>query len=136
MIVSKDSEGLPQWLSGKNLPANAGDAGSGRSPGEANRKPLQYSYLGNSTDSRAWWATVYVVMVRAGHDLATKTTTNKRIQKHKFLAFYFIRLQYLVKAISTKLYLNKPSINNVFMAIIKSRMHMLITSQSKTSIVL
>ena len=38
----------------KNLPANAGDirevgliAGLGRSPGEGNINPLQYSYLGN-----------------------------------------------------------------------------------------
>ena len=35
----------------KNLPANAGDEGlilgSGRSPGEENGKPLQYSCLGN-----------------------------------------------------------------------------------------
>ena len=35
----------------KNLPANAGDScsipGLGRSPGEGNGKPLQYSCLGN-----------------------------------------------------------------------------------------
>ena len=35
----------------KNLPANAGDAGLilelGRSPGERNGTPLEYSYLGN-----------------------------------------------------------------------------------------
>ena len=38
----------------KNLPANAGDVGSvsesGRSPGEGNGKPLQYSCLDNSTE--------------------------------------------------------------------------------------
>ena len=38
--------GLPWRLSGKNLPANVGDAGSipgsGRSPGERNDNPLQY----------------------------------------------------------------------------------------------
>ena len=46
----------------KNLPANAGDAGSilrsGRSPGEGNGNPLQYSCLGNLMDRRAWWVTV------------------------------------------------------------------------------
>ena len=46
----------------KNLPANAGDTGSisglGRSPGEGNGYPLQYSYLKNPTDRGAWWATV------------------------------------------------------------------------------
>ena len=49
----------------RNLPANAGDmdsiAGSGRSPGEGNGNPLQYSYLGNPTDRGAWWATVHGV---------------------------------------------------------------------------
>ena len=41
---------------------NAGDpdsvAGLGRSPGEGNGYPLQYSYLKNPTDRGAWWATV------------------------------------------------------------------------------
>ena len=38
----------------KNLPADAGDvgsiSGSGRSPGEGNGNPLQYSYLENPLD--------------------------------------------------------------------------------------
>ena len=46
----------------KNLTANAVDLGSipgsGRSPGEGNGKPLQYSCLKNSMDRGAWWATV------------------------------------------------------------------------------
>ena len=33
--------------------------GSGRSPGERNSNPLQYSYLGNSMDRGAWWTTVH-----------------------------------------------------------------------------
>ena len=52
----------------KNLPANAGDIGeaglipgSGRSPGERNRNPLQYSCLENPTDRGAWRATVHGV---------------------------------------------------------------------------
>ena len=47
----------------KNLPANAGDVGSipesGRSPGEGNGNPLQYSYLENPMDRGTWWATVH-----------------------------------------------------------------------------
>ena len=50
------------------LPANAGDVGdvgsipgSGRSPGEGNGNPLQYSCLENSMDRGAWWATVHGV---------------------------------------------------------------------------
>ena len=48
-------KGLPRWLSGvENLPASAGEAGSilgsGRSPGEGNGHPLQYSCLGDPMD--------------------------------------------------------------------------------------
>ena len=47
----------------KNLPVNAGDSGSiselGRSPGEGNDNPLQYSCVGNPMDRGAWWATVH-----------------------------------------------------------------------------
>ena len=49
----------------KNLPANTGDPGSipglGRSPGEGNGNPLQYSCLENSMSREAWWATVHGV---------------------------------------------------------------------------
>ena len=42
----------------KNLPANAGDLGSipalGRSPGEGNDSPLQYSFLENFMDRGTW----------------------------------------------------------------------------------
>ena len=44
---------------------NTGDAdlipGSGRSPGEGNGNPLEYSYLGNPTDGGDCQATVYGV---------------------------------------------------------------------------
>ena len=44
---------------------NAGDLGSipglGRSPGEGNSNPLQYSCLENSVDGGAWWTTVHGV---------------------------------------------------------------------------
>ena len=53
---------LPWWLSGKESACNAGDSGSipgsGRSSGEGNGYPLQYSYLENPMDRGAWWATV------------------------------------------------------------------------------
>ena len=35
--------------------------GSGRSPGEGNNNPLQYSCLKNPMDGGAWWATVHGV---------------------------------------------------------------------------
>ena len=46
-----------------NLPANAGDTSSvselGRSHGERNGNPLQYTCPGNLIDRGAWWATVH-----------------------------------------------------------------------------
>ena len=45
--------------------------GLGRSPGEGNDNPLQYSCLGNLMDRGAWLATVHGV-ARVGHNVATK----------------------------------------------------------------
>ena len=57
--------GFPCGLAVKNLPANAGGAGSvlelGRSPGEGNGNPLQYPCLGNPMDRGVWWSTVHGV---------------------------------------------------------------------------
>ena len=57
--------GLPRWLSGKESTCQAGDAGSipglGRSPGERNGNPLQYSCLGNPMDEGAWQTIVHGV---------------------------------------------------------------------------
>ena len=58
-------EGFPGGSVVKNLPDNAGDADSvpesGRSPGEGNDNPLQYSSTGNPMDRGACWATVHGV---------------------------------------------------------------------------
>ena len=55
----------PGGSDGKASACNAGDLGSipgsGRSPGEGNGNPLQYSCLQNSMDGGAWWATVHGV---------------------------------------------------------------------------
>ena len=49
----------------KNPPANAGELGLipglGRSPGEGNVSPLQYSCLGNPMDRGVWMATIRAV---------------------------------------------------------------------------
>ena len=59
----------------KESASNAGDPGSipevGRSPGEENVNPLQYSCLENLMDRGAWRAIVHGV-ARIGHNLATK----------------------------------------------------------------
>ena len=50
---------------GKEFTCNVADLASipglGRSPGEGNGSPLQYSCLGNSMDRGAWQATVHEV---------------------------------------------------------------------------
>ena len=57
--------GFPGGSVVKNLSANGGDMGSipalGKAPGEGNGNPLQYSYLRNSMESGAWWATIHGV---------------------------------------------------------------------------
>ena len=57
--------GFPGGSDGKVSAHNAGNPGSipglGRSLGEGNGNPLQYSCLENSMDGGAWWATVHGV---------------------------------------------------------------------------
>ena len=61
-------KGLPWWLNGKESACNAGASGdmglipgSGRSAGEGNGNPFQYSCLENPVDRGASWATVHGV---------------------------------------------------------------------------
>ena len=57
--------GFPGGSVGKESAYNEGDPGLipglGRSPGEGNGSPLQYSCLKNLMDRGAWWATVHRV---------------------------------------------------------------------------
>ena len=60
--------GFPDGLVSKESACNAGDTGDsglipalGRSPGEENGSPLQYSCLENPTDRGAWWALIHGV---------------------------------------------------------------------------
>ena len=57
--------GFPGGSEVKASACNVGDLGlipgSGRSPGEGNGNPLQYSCLENPMDGGAWWATVHGV---------------------------------------------------------------------------
>ena len=61
----KAKYGLPWWLGGKESACQVRDMGLipglGRSPGEGNSKPFQYSCLDNPTDKGAWRATVHGV---------------------------------------------------------------------------
>ena len=58
LILTKSNLGFPGGLEVKASASNVGDPGSipgsGRSPGEGNGNPLQYSCLENPMDGEAW----------------------------------------------------------------------------------
>ena len=60
-----ESSDFPGGSDDKASAYDAGDPGSipgwGRSPGEGNGNPFQYSRLENPMDGGAWWATVHGV---------------------------------------------------------------------------
>ena len=72
----------------KESACNAGDPdsipGLGRSPGEGNGNPLQYSCLENPMDRGARRATVHGV-TRVGQDLVTKPTPPQTLWRHLLL---------------------------------------------------
>ena len=73
----------------KNLPANVGDAGlipgSGRSPGNGNGIPLQYSCLGNPMNRGVWQATV--------HGVAKESEMTYRLNNNNKLNLYSLYIQ-------------------------------------------
>ena len=73
--------GFPSGSDGKDSACKAGDPGSipglGRSPGERNGNPLQYSCLENSMDRGAWLQSMGSQRVR--HDWATNTHTHTHL---------------------------------------------------------
>ena len=78
------------WHSGKESTCQTGDvssiAGLGRSPGEENDNPVQYSCPENHTDRGAWQATVHGV-TRVRHDWVNSNNTtmfHKRTRKWKW----------------------------------------------------
>ena len=74
LCLNSTPMGCPGGSDSNESACNAGDLGSipglGRSPGEGNGNPLQYSCLENPMDGGAWWATVHGSQ-RVGHDWAT-----------------------------------------------------------------
>ena len=60
------AKGFPGGSVVKNPPASKGDIGlipgSGRSPGEENGNPLQYSCLRSPMNRGVWWATVHGIV--------------------------------------------------------------------------
>ena len=96
--------GFPGGSDGKEPACNAADPGlipgSGRSPGEGNGNPIQYSCLENLMDRGASWATVHGV-ARVRHDLVTKppgfspTLTKKIFTSPESLELIKLLIQHL-----------------------------------------
>ena len=84
--------------SGKESTCKAGNMGmgtipgSGRSPGEGNGNPLQYSCLENSRDRGAWQAIVHGIK-RAVHSLAIKPPPPPPSSSID----YFLTIRFLIK---------------------------------------
>ena len=101
----------------KNPPASAGDIGDagsipgwGRSPGEGNGSPLQYSCLGNPMDRGIWQATVHGVtkesdtteQLRACAHTHTHTHNIVAKQCKEFLSWFRYRNAYLLQNLLCK----------------------------------
>ena len=74
--------------------------GSGRSPGEGNDNPLQYSFLGNIMDRGAWQATVHGVTknhTRLNDYTITSTISGNR-KKHRPSCILRQRLEKFLRA--------------------------------------
>ena len=80
--------GFPGDSEVKVSACNAGDLGlipgSGRSPGEGNGNPLQYSCLENPMDGGVWWATVHgVAKSQTGLSNFTSLVHMTKVRKKK-----------------------------------------------------
>ena len=80
----------------------------GRSPGEGNDNPFQYSFLGNHMDRRAWRATVYGV---SKESLTTKWLNNNNM-------WVIIQLQYIYSYLFVVV-LTRRCHNTVFLSQLK-----------------
>ena len=99
--------GFPGGSLVKNPPANGGDAadmgsipGRGRSPGEGNGTPLQYSCLENPMDRGAWRATVHGV-TRVGQDLVSKPPSLRAkpiFEKVNILVFWILKYSFMFQS--------------------------------------
>ena len=73
---------IPGGSDGKESAHNVGNLGSvpgsGRSPGEENGNPLQYSCLGNSMGRGAWWAM----------SLGTQLSKHTTVFHYVYIIFY------------------------------------------------
>ena len=101
-----NSLGFPGGSDSKAPDLNAGNPGpipgSGKSPGEGNGHPLQYSCLGNPMDRGTWWATVRgVAKSRTRLSDLTFTFTLTRMFWSSLLCSLKIQLIVLISDVTT-----------------------------------
>ena len=91
LIFQHSIGGFPGSSDGKEPACHVGDPGSilgsGRSPGEGNGNPLQYSCLENAMDRGAWWATFHGVA-------ELDTTDTNTFTLHTYILFTDLPTQY------------------------------------------
>ena len=89
-MLTSSGEGFPGGSVGQESAWSAEDLDliprSGRSPGEGNGNPLQYSCLENPMDRGAWQA---MGSQRAGHDLVTKPQRGGRMSDQRPIPPYW-----------------------------------------------
>ena len=71
--------GFPWWFNGKKYRRLGLIPGSGRSSGEGNGNPLQYSWPGNSHGQRGLGSYSPWGRKRVGHDLVTKQQQQQKL---------------------------------------------------------
>ena len=83
-------DGSDSTASAYNVGEPGSILGSGRSPGEGNVNPLQYSCLENPMDRGAWWATVhsYLLVLLPLHSGTLECFLN--YQKVSFPFFFYV----------------------------------------------
>ena len=91
--------GFPGGSESKDSTCNAGDLGStpgsGRSAGDGNSNPFQYSFLENSMDRGAWQATDHGV---AESDMTERLTLHSSVNSNVPILiswFYFLYYRYV-----------------------------------------
>ena len=103
LISSSNFTDFPGGSNSKESAYNAGDPGlipgSGRSPGEGNSNPFQYSCLENSMDGGAWWATVQGVAKSQTQlsDFTSQTPNKEILRKNKAGEWCFLTSNYNTK---------------------------------------
>ena len=107
-IITEYSRLVAQMV--KNLPA-AGNMdlvpGLGRCPGKGNGYPLQYSWLENSMDRGAWWATVRGVTKSQSQSILKEINPEYSLEGLKLKLQYFGHLMQTMDSLEKSLILGK-----------------------------